>query len=86
MDHYVIFMHLNAFKVEKMEESSHRTIFTGDTHFGNLRSETSRQYFEASNDVFWEVKLFPLCHTFITYSTQRYISGGARITLIGVRM
>ena len=42
-----IFIHLNAFGVEKVEESSHETMFTGRTQFGKTRFETFQVCFEA---------------------------------------
>ena len=45
-------IHLDAFGMGKVEESAHETVFTGGTHFGKIGSETFREHFEASNDVF----------------------------------
>ena len=45
-------IHLDAFRMENVKESSHRNLFTGGTQFGKLGSEIFRERFEASNDVF----------------------------------
>jgi len=49
----LFFIHLDAFGVEKVEESAHGTIFTDGTQFGKTRFETFQENFDASNDVFW---------------------------------
>jgi len=46
-------IHLNAFGVEKAEESTNETVFTGGTQFGETGSETFWERFESSNDIFW---------------------------------
>lgn len=51
------FIHIYAFKVEKMEESAHGAIFTSGIQFGKMGSETFRENFEASNDVIFVKKL-----------------------------
>ena len=45
-------MHLDAFGEEKVEASTHGTIFTGRTQFAETGSKTFSEHFEASNDVF----------------------------------
>jgi len=45
-------IHLDAFRVEKVEELAHGTVFTGGTQFGEMGSETFGERFEASYDVF----------------------------------
>ena len=82
----LFFIHLNGFGVEKVEESTHRTIFTSGTQFRKTRFETFQECFEASNDVFWGKNLSLKNRTFSCYSTHRYISNGARLTSIEVRM
>ena len=54
-DWIIIFfvIHLDAFKVEKMEGSIHWTVFTSGTQFGKVGSENFRECFKASNEVFW---------------------------------
>lgn len=49
----LFFIHLDAFREEKVEESSHGTIFTGGTQFGKIGSETFWERFQESNHVFW---------------------------------
>ena len=44
-------IHLDAFGVEKVDESSHGTIFTSGTQFGETGSETFQVHFEASNNL-----------------------------------
>ena len=46
-------IHLDASRVEKVEESTHGIVFTSETEFGEKGSETFLEHFEASNDVFW---------------------------------
>lgn len=48
----LFYIHLNAFRVENVEESTHRTIFTGGIQVGKTHFETFRELFEASNDIF----------------------------------
>jgi len=43
--------------VEKEEESAHGTIFTSGTQFGETRSQTFWEHFEASDDAFLGVKI-----------------------------
>ena len=45
-------IHVDAFRMEKVEESTQTTIFIDETQFGKLRSETFSENFEASNDIF----------------------------------
>ena len=44
-------IHLDAFRVDKVEKSADMTIFTGRTELGKLGSETFREHFEASNNI-----------------------------------
>jgi len=48
----LFFIHLNAFFMEKVEESAHVTILNGGTHFGEIGSKNFRGHFEASKDIF----------------------------------
>ena len=69
---YFFFIHQDDFRVEKVEELVHRTIFTDDTKFGKLGSKTFQEHFEASNDIFWGKTLFLWWNTFfLLFSTQR---------------
>lgn len=43
----LFFIYLCAFKVEKVEELAHKTLFTGGTKFSKLWSKTFRECFEA---------------------------------------
>ena len=43
----LFFIHLDAFRVKKVEESTHETIFTDMTQFAETRSETFQDRFEA---------------------------------------
>jgi len=49
----LFFIHLDAFRVEVVEESTHGTVFINWTQFGKTRSRTFQECFEASNDTFW---------------------------------
>ena len=53
MDQYIFFIYIDAFLVEKVDESAHGVVFTGGTQFGKTGFEAFREQFEASNDVFW---------------------------------
>ena len=44
-------IHLDVFGVEKREESTHETFFTEKTQFGETKSKTLWECFEASNDI-----------------------------------
>ena len=48
----LFFIHIDAFGVEKVEESTHRTVFTGGTQYDETRFVTFQEHFEASNNVF----------------------------------
>jgi len=45
-------IHLDVFKVEKLEELANKIVFTDKTQFGKMGPETFRERFEASNDIF----------------------------------
>ena len=45
-------IHIDAFRVKKLEESTHGTVFTDESQFGETRSETFPKCFEASNEIF----------------------------------
>lgn len=51
-DHYNFFLHLDAFKMKKLEESTHETLFTRRTQFVKFGSKTLSKNFEALNDNF----------------------------------
>ena len=79
-------IHLNAFGVEKVEESSHGTVFTSETQFGEMGSEAFQERFETSNDVFSRKKFGALIsHIFMLLYTQ-ISSNDIRSMLIGVCM
>jgi len=71
---------------EKVEESTHRTIFTNGSKFGQLGSKTFWKQCEASNDIFGSKTLFLKSHIPSFYSTQIHVSNYANITSIGVHM
>lgn len=48
------FIHLDAFRVEKVKELTHEIAFICKTKFGKIRSKTFLEHFEASNNIFWE--------------------------------
>jgi len=48
----LFFIHLNAFEVEKVEESYHGAVFIGGTQFGKMGPQTFEECFEASNYFF----------------------------------
>jgi len=48
----LFFIHIDAFEVEEVERSAHRTIFTNGTQFGETGSKTFSEHFEASEDLF----------------------------------
>lgn len=80
------FVHLNAFIVETIEESTHMTILFELPNlecWGLKHSWSSlRHHMEMLG-----VKLFHfLCITFFSYSTDRYFFNNARISLIRVCM
>jgi len=47
----LFFFHIDAFKVEKVEEKSHKT-----TKFGEFKCEIFRDHIKASNAAFWSKK------------------------------
>lgn len=53
LDHGIFLIYSDSFIVEKVEESTHMTIFTDMTHFDKLGTETFQKNFEALNDIFW---------------------------------
>jgi len=80
-------IHINALTMEKVEESTLRTIFTSETQSGKLGSESFQEHFEASNDIFWGYNFVALVpHIFFLYSTHIGLSIGVRITSIKVCM
>jgi len=82
----LFFIYLDALGLEKVEESTHRTVFSGGTQFGEVGFETFWEHFEASNE-FFRGKSFPLKSIiFSCYSSHREISNSRRITSIRVRM
>lgn len=50
--HYNFFLHLNAFRMKKLEELTHETLFTRRTQFVKSRSKTLSNNFEALNEIF----------------------------------
>lgn len=69
----LVFIHVNAFRVEKVEESVHRTLFTSWNYFGKLGFESFWECFEASKTFFgvkiYEFKVQPF---FIITHTQGF--------------
>jgi len=67
------FIHLDAFGVEKVEESAHRTFLPAIPNLAKMEYETFRECFEASNDIFWGQKFTTfVCNHFILFYTQIY--------------
>ena len=68
------FIHIDAFRVEKLEESTHKAIFTDGIQFDKLGFETFVEHFEASKTFFWGVKLcfFSAPHFFPILQTNTF--------------
>ena len=79
-------IHLDAFGVEKLEDSTHETIFTSRTQFGKTHSETFYKSFEVLNNFFGGKTLSINSFTSSWYSTHREISNNAIIASIRVCM
>lgn len=56
-------IHLDAFKVAKIEKLAYISSFNGRTQFEDLGSETFQSQFQALNDVFGGKTLFHKCQT-----------------------
>jgi len=54
----LFFIHIDAFRVEKLEESTHKTIFTDGIQFDKVGFETFGEHFEESTTFSCGVKLF----------------------------
>lgn len=76
----LIFIHINAFRVEKVEDSIHKTILINVSQFGKLRFKTFRMQFEASNNIFGGKKLFSSETPPSTIRIHRYLSNISKIT------
>jgi len=70
--------------VEKLEESTHGTIFTGGTQFGKTGSKTFWSILRHQAKFFGGKTLSLWCSTIPCYSTHKDISNGTRSTSIEV--
>lgn len=74
----LFFTHIDAFGVEKVWESTHLTIFTDGAQFGETRSKTLWECFNAPND-FLGILFFPIqYYTLSCYSIDKYLSNDTR--------
>ena len=60
----LFFIHIDRFREEKVEESTHDTVFIDMTQFGKMGSAMFRERFEASNNVFRGLKFYSLAWNF----------------------
>jgi len=72
LDHYIVCHPYLCIDSEKLEESTHGTIFTGGTHFGKTGSKTFRSFLRHEAKFFGGKTLSLWCSTIPCYSTQRY--------------
>ena len=79
-------IHLDAFGVEKVEESAHRTIFTSGTSLAKRDLKLSESVLRHQTTFFGGKTFILNCNTFSCYSTHRELSNGIRIASIKLYM